>query len=376
MLCVGLATTIGYAGLFTYQGDPSPTEIKIGLSSAQSGRLSFIGTSVLTGSQAYISQVNAKGGVNGRKITLVSYDDSYEPLLAVNNTEKLINSDGVFALLGYVGTPTCRSVLLPLAISKMKLVGAFTGAGILRDKNAGIYNVRATYDEEAAKLVDHLVNDLGAKRIAIFRQGDSYGDAGKKAALAALASKSLQPVADASYVRNSVDVQDALNAIVPQKPDAVIMIGAYKACAAFILGAKALGLNATYCNVSFVGTEPLIKFLDGKVDSVYVSQVVPSPTDPSIQLVKDYQADMQAAGHNSFDYASLEGYVDARVLVEGLRKAGPTLTQDSFTAAMDSLQIDLGGFTVSYSPEDHKGSHVVFLTRISGTNAIQVDKMQ
>lgn len=363
------------AQLLTRDRPVEPGTIKIGMSNAQSGRLGYVGASVKRGCAAYFARVNSEGGVYGRRLVLIGYDDAYEPLNAVSNTEKLINQDHVFALLGFVGTPTCSALLSMLNEAEIVLVGPITGAEILRDPlQPLVFNTRASYGDETEVLVKHLTNDLGLTRIALFRQNDSYGQAGKDGVLAALHRRGLDLVADGTYVRNSVEVEAGLDQILRAKPEAVILVGAYKACAEFIKKAKKRGLgNAVFCNVSFVGTEPLIKFLDSDGDGVVVSQVLPSPQDQSLPFVRNYQTDMRQAGYAQFDYASLEGYLDALILVSGLRQAGADLTQKGFREALENVSLDFGPFQIRYDRGSRNGTHTVFLTRIEGGEAKPVE---
>ena len=353
-----------------------PGEIKLGMSNAQTGRLGFLGTAVKQGCLAYFTRANKEGGVSGRRLVLVDYDDRYEPIEAVSNTERLIDRDGVFALLNFLGTPTCRSVLPMLNEAHIVLLGPISGAAFLRNPMQPlIFNTRASYAEEAEVLVAHLVSDLGCKRIALFREDDSYGDAGRIAVVDALQRRGLQLIGEGDYVRNSVRAPDALYHIAKTKPDAVILFGTYKPCADFIREAKKTGMkNAVFCNVSFVGTEPLIKYLAEDGDGVIISQVVPSPSDQSLPLVRDYQTDMRAIGATEFSYMSLEGYLNALVMVTALRRVGPDLTEDALINSLENLAIDFRSFAIRFSPETRQGTHQVFLTKIEHGKAVPIEK--
>ena len=352
-------------------------EIRLGTSNAQTGRLGFEGTAIKLGSFACLTRANKEGGVFGRKLVLVYYDDRGEPIEAVSNTERLIDQDRVFALMNFLGTPTCRSVLPMLNEAHMVLLGPVSGAAFLRQPMQPlIFNTRASYGEEAEVLVAHLVADLGCKRIALFRQDDSYGDAGKVAVLDALRRRGLQLVGEGDYVRNSVGAPDALYHIAKTKPDAVILFGTYKPCADFIRGAKQTGLkNTVFCNVSSVGTEPLIKYLAEDGDGVVVSQVVPSPFDDALPLVHDYQMDMRAIGATELSYMSLEAYVNCVVMVTALRQAGPNLSEEALIQALENLNIDLQSFTVRFTPDTREGTHQLFLTKIDHGRCVPIEKL-
>jgi branched-chain amino acid transport system substrate-binding protein len=352
-------------------------EIKIGMSNAQTGRIGLLGIEIRRGCEAYFAKVNKEGGAGGRRLVLVDLDDRYEPVETVNNTERLIDRDKVFALVNFLGTPTCRAILPMVNEANIALVGPISGAAILRQPMQRlIFNTRASYGEEAETLVAHLVTDLGCKNIALFRQDDSFGDAGRAAVVEALRRRGLMLVGEGVYVRNSVKAPDALYHISKAKPEAVILFGAYKPCADLIRGARQMGMkNTVFCNVSVVGTEPLIKYLADEGDGVIISQVLPSPYDESSPLVRAYQTDMQAAGLTDFSYMSLEGYLNSVVLIEGLRRAGKDLTEDSLIDSLEHLALDFGSFAIRFSPETRQGTHQVFLTKIDHGQAIPIKKL-
>jgi branched-chain amino acid transport system substrate-binding protein len=352
-------------------------EIKIGMSNAQTGRIGLLGIEVRRGCEAYFTRVNKEGGVAGRRLVLVDYDDHYEPVETVSNAETLIDRDKVFALLDFLGTPTCRAIIPMVNEANIVLVGPISGAAIFRQPMQRlIFNTRASYGEEAETLVSHLLTDLGCKRIALFRQDDSFGDAGRVAVVEALRRRGMVLVGEGEYVRNSVKASDALYHIAKAKPDAVILFGSYKPCADLIRGAKQIGLkNTVFCNVSIVGTEPLIKYLAEDGDGVIISQVVPSPYNDSSPLVHEYQADMRYIGITDFTYMSLEGYLNSLVLVDGLRRAGQALTEDSLVDALEHLTLDFLSFGIHFSPETRQGSHQVFLTKIDHGRAKPIEKL-
>jgi branched-chain amino acid transport system substrate-binding protein len=366
------------AAQFLSRDHPIPGgEIKIGMSSAQTGRVGLLGIETRQGCEAYFTRVNRGGGVAGRRLVLVDYDDHYEPVETVSNTEHLIDEDKVFALLDFLGTPTCRAILPMLNEANIVLVGPISGASIFRQPMQRlIFNTRASYGEEAETLVGHLVADIGCKKIALFRQDDSFGDAGRVAVVEALRRRGLMLVSEGVYVRNSVNAPEALYHIAKAKPDAVILFGTYKPCANLVRGAKQLGMkNTVFCNVSCVGTEPLIKYMAEDGNGVIISQVVPSPYDDSLPLVHDYQADMRFIGSTDFSYMGLEGYLNSVVLVDALRRAGRDLTEDALTGSLEHLSIKFGIFGIHFSPETRQGTHQVFLTKVDHGRAIPIEKL-
>ena len=343
----------------------TPTTILIGQSAAFSGPASELGNEMRAGALAYLQQVNAAGGVNGRKIELRSLDDGYESDRAAANTRKLID-DGVFLLFGYVGTPTSNASKPIFTAAKVPFVGPFTGAESLRNPlNRYIFNIRASYFDETEKIVGQLAGQT-LTRIAVFYQNDDYGKAGLAGVERAMQKRNMKIVATGTVERNTTDVAAAVAAISKADPQGVIMISAYKSCAAFIKAMRAAGQNPQFMNVSFVGSKALAHETGPAGRGVGISQVVPFPWSLSARVVKDYQQALSAStGKQNYSFTSLEGYIAAKVLVEGLRRAGKDLTREKFIAAMEDIrEFDAGGYTVSFSPTDHNGSKFVELTVI------------
>jgi ABC-type branched-subunit amino acid transport system substrate-binding protein len=344
----------------------------LGQSAAFTGPAAQLGIQLNRGARLYFDKINASGGVNGQRIELRTLDDGYEPDRCKANTEKLI-ADNVNALFGYVGTPTSVACLPMVKDSGIPFFGPFTGAMALRQpvlKN--VFHVRASYDDETALIVNQLYN-LGLKKIAVFRQDDSYGQAGLDGVKKALAALNLEPAAVSTVKRNSVDVAAAVKDIVPVRPDAVIQIGAYKGCAAFIREARKAGYGGVFYNVSFVGTKALSDELGKDALGVVVSQVMPFPFSPAVPIVREYLAAVKAAGDDAqANYSSLEGYIDARVLVEGLRRAGRNPSADGFITGLESLgRTDFDGFNLHFGTHDHIASNFVELSMLTGDGGVR-----
>ncbi|SFV11600.1 ABC transporter substrate-binding protein [Pseudoduganella namucuonensis] len=352
------------------------TEIKIGMANALSGPTAGLGLGIKSGSAAYFKKVNATGGVNGRKITLVSEDDGYDPLRTGAATEKLIKKDNVFALFGYVGTPTSKAALSLAVDNDVPFFGPFTGAEFLRSPvNKYIFNIRSSYFNEIEMQVERLVSDAGVTKFGLFYQEDTYGKVGKEGLQLALQKRKMTIAAEGHYTRNTEDVDAGLAALLAAKPEAVLMVGTYKACAALVRKAHAAGYKPKFFNLSFVGTSNFIKAAGDAGEGVYITQVVPSPYDESIPIVKQYQADMKAAGVHEFDYTSFEGYIDAVALVEGLKKTGPDLTRANFLAALEKMSVNLGGLDIAFGPQDHQGLNKVYLTKVQQGKPVPVSKL-
>lgn len=353
---------------FAAESAPGVTdrEILIGQVAALTGPAAELGIRLRIGMQAYFSAVNAQGGVAGRRIKLVSRDDGYEPDRTAAAARALIGTDRVFALAGSVGTPTGLVLLPILEEAKVPIVGMFTGAQGLREPmNRNVFHVRATYNDETELIVAHLHDTLGLKKIAVFYQDDAYGRAGLAGVERALTKRQLKPVALGTVERNTVAVDKAIQSILPAAPDAIVQISAYKSCAALIKAARAKRYAGQFANVSFVGSKALADELGAAGRGVIVSQVVPSPFHPRSAVVAEYQQHMTQAGEKTFDFTSLEGYISARVLVEGLRRAGQALTRDGLITALETMQnYNMGGYTVDFSPTDHQGGSLTNLTII------------
>ena len=343
----------------------TPTSILIGQSAAFTGAASELGTEMRAGAAAYFKLVNAAGGVNGRKIELRSLDDGYEGDRAAANTKKLID-DGVFLLFGYVGTPTSNASKPIFTAARVPFVGPFTGAESLRAPvNRYIFNVRASYFDETEKIVGQVTGQALGK-IAVFYQNDDYGKAGLLGVDRAMERRKLKIVATGTVERNSVDVAAAVKAIGSVEPQAVVMISAYKSCAAFIKAMRAAGFNPQFMNVSFVGSKALAKETGPDGRGVAVSQVMPFPWNIGVPIVKEYQQQLEAStGKQDYSFTSLEGFIAAKVLVEGLRRSGNDLTREKFVNAMETIHdLDLGGYWVNFSSASHNGSKFVELTVI------------
>ena len=340
-------------------------QITIGQSAALSGPAQELGSEMRLGAQTYFNQINQAGGVFGRQIKLVSLDDGYEPERAAANTKKLIGEDRVFALFGYVGTPTSNASLPIFAEAKVPFFGAFTGAESLRNPhNRYIFNVRASYFDETEKIVEQ-VTSVGGKSIAVFYQDDAYGKAGLAGVERALAKRSMKIISTGTVERNTVKVEAAVAGLVPRQPDAFVMISAYKSIAAFVKAAKKAGYTGQFHNVSFVGSRALADELGADGRGVAISQVVPFPFSASVPVVRDYQQALKAASSSPPSFTSLEGFIAARVFVEGLKRAGKDLTREKFITALESMNnVDVGGFNVNFSPKSHNGSSYVDLTMI------------
>lgn len=323
------------------------------------------------GARLYFDQFNAQGGLKGKPIELVKQDDGYEPDRCVENTRKLIDQDPV-ALFGYIGTPTSVAALPLASTAKVPFFAPFTGAMALREPfNRYAFHLRASYNDETALIVRQLAT-LGLNKIAVFYQNDAYGKAGLDGVTLALAAQNAKPVALATVERNSVNVAAAVKTLVAAQPDAIVQIGAYKACAAFIRAAKAAGFGGTFFNVSFVGTQALADELGKDGAGVVVSQVMPSPYNAARAIAREFvDAVKKAGGEHQANFSSMEGYLAAKVVAEGLKRA-PKPTSDGLIVGLESMRSEtFGGFSVSFSERDHVASKFVELSMLTGDGRVR-----
>src|ERR1700756_279825 len=354
--------------------------IVFGESAAFDGPAAALGLGMREGILASFNEANAPGGVNGHRLELVSYDDGYEPEKAIANTKRLIDEDGVFALIGEVGTPTSNAVQPIATAAGVPFIGPFTGAAFLRNPSLrNVINIRGSYDQETEAWIEHLTTDLGVSRIAILYQDDTFGRAGLSGVMKAMEKRGLKLVAEGTYERNTTAVKMALLAIRKADPQAVLMVGAYKPCAEFIKLAHQLKLNAVFVNISFVGADALAKELGEDGKGVVVTQVVPFPGDTSLPLVARYQKALKAANPDAqIGFVSLEGYMVGRLVVEALEKMkGPVTRAGVLSTIKEVGTFDLGGITLSYGPADNQGMDRVFLTVIQADGSLKpIDRLE
>jgi branched-chain amino acid transport system substrate-binding protein len=351
----------------------SDRRVVLGQSAAFSGPAAQLGIQMNAGARLCFDAINAAGGVNGAQIELRTLDDQYEPDKCRANTEALIRDD-VFALFGYVGTPTSVAALPVINQARIPFFGPFTGAEALRDPfQRHVFHVRASYYDETALIVKQLTQ-LGLRKIAVFRQNDNYGQAGYDGVVRALKPLGLEPVAVGLVERNTVNVDEAVKSIVAKEPDAVVQISAYKSCAAFIRAARKAGYGGTFYNVSFVGTQALADELGKQAMGVVVSQVMPFPFSLTTPISREYLAAVQkAGGDHKPNYSSMEGYVAAKLFAEGLRRAGKSPNREALIGGLEAMQsLDFGGFVASFSSRSHVASRFVDLSMLTDDGRVRV----
>ena len=338
----------------------SDNKIILGQSAAMTGPAAQLGIQFNAGAQVFFDLQNAKGGVNRRMIELKVVDDGYEPSRCAENTRNLIAQD-VFALFGYIGTPTALAAMPQVIKDKVPFIAPFTGAMGLREPlHKNVFHLRASYNDETALIVKQLDN-LNLQRIAVFHQNDAYGKAGLDGVNKALGAMGRKTVGVATVERNSIEVAESVKSLAASKADAIVLVSAYKSCAAFIRAARAAGFGGQFYNVSFVGTQALLDELGKEAAGVVVSQVMPSPYNMATPIAREFAAAIKAHGKGvQANYSSMEGYLAAHLVVEGLTRAGANANRDSFIRGLESIgSQSWSGFAVNLSATNHVASSFV-----------------
>jgi ABC-type branched-subunit amino acid transport system substrate-binding protein len=337
--------------------------ITLSQSTALTGPLGDLGQDEHKGAMVYFDALNARGGVHGRKINLVSKDDAYNVAKTLENINAIIAANDTFALFGTFGTPN-NAALIPLAQKAgLPVLMPFTGAPSVRKANMeGVFNLRASYADEAEKLVQH-VTTIGFQKVAIAYQNNSFGKEVLAAATASLEERKLKPVAVASVENDASDAVTATATLMAAAPDAVILALAGKPTIEVIKAVNKQHKGLQLYALSVLASPANLKALGPDGVGVAISQVVPFPSRGSLPLVREYQSAMTAAGQTEFSHLSLEGYMNAKVVAEALRRAGPKPTREGLVSAMQSMKdYDLGGLVVNFSKGAASASRLVELT--------------
>src|SRR5476651_346721 len=356
MIGAGLAILFAVANPLDARADEtgvSSDRILFGQVAALDGPSSALGQGMRQGILAAFAEINAKGGVHGRKLELISRDDGYDPDRSVVQTTKLIEEDKVFALIGAVGTPTTTATVPIAKARNVPFIGPFTGAAFLRAPELhNVINIRASYRAEAEAWIKHLTEDRHVRSIAIFYQDDSFGRDGLAGVKLALEKRSMELTAEGTFERNTKAVSSALRTLKRAEPEAVVMVGTYGPCAEFIKLAHKSGFNPIFVNISFVGANALAKELGPEGQGVIVSQVVPFPWDTSVKVVADYQAAEKALDPGlKPEFVSLEGYLSGRLVAAALEMTGANPTRaDMLRIINDVGRFDISGNIMTFGP--------------------------
>lgn len=342
LLFISLALLVyfAYSELTSFKVDK---QIILGSSLPLSGINQELGQEVIQGANTYFSHINARGGIRGKNIHLIYYDDKYEPQNTLKNIDTLINKHKAFALFGFVGTPTVKKILPIVKENSIPFIAPYTGASFLRNSRVtSIINFRASYQQEIDALVDYLHNEKGIEKFAIFYQNDDYGEEGYIAAVEALGKRELRLVSEGTYKRNTLSIRHALNEIQSARPEAIIIAGAYKPSAHFIKKARECCFTDTiFAPISFVNSNALVDELDGKAENIIFSQTVPSYHDTSLPVAREY-LDLLRFYYpkKKPTYASFESFLAAKSLVIALKKTKEPITRENFLEELKNLPND------------------------------------
>ncbi|MGQ0708749.1 MAG: ABC transporter substrate-binding protein [Rhodoferax sp.] len=359
--CIGAALLgLAAAGVWA-QGDA----IVLVQTSALSGPLGDLGQEVHKGAKAYFDALNARGGVAGRPVKLVAYDDAYDPKKTIEIVRGVLARQEAFAFFGTFGTPN-NEALIPLAqAAGVPVLTPYTGALSVRGKGLqGVYNLRASYGDEAERAVEHL-HTVGIRQIAVLYQNNSFGKEYLSAATTAMDKRGLKPVLSVSVENDASDVGAAVERLTAANVEAVLLGLAGKPAIETIRAVSQRRRGLPMYGLSVLATAANLKALGSAGTGVALTQVMPFPSNPSLALVREYQAAMAAAGYTDYSHQSLEGYANAKLVGEALRRTGKNLSRSALAAVLDDMRgLNLGGVVVSFGEGAASGSRFVELTMI------------
>ena len=364
---IAAASVLAFAATCAPAAEPgvSGAEIVLGQSLALTGPLAELGKDIAAGTRAYFDSVNAAGGINGRRVRVVTLDDGYKADATVKNVQQLVGEDQIFALFNVMGTPNCAAILPIVDREGVPFFSPFTGAEATRSPALpGVFNIRASYRDEAFKIVQHLTT-VGITKVAVVYQANGFGKDGLAAVEAAMAKFGVKLHGSAPVAVDGSDAAQAVAALNAREPQSVILITAGKPTFEFIKAYNRVRRGMTFYTLSVMGAQANIKALGRDGVGVVVASVVPFPWNTVHPLAKEYQAAMQKIGVTEYSFVSFESYINAKVLGEALRRAGKELTRAKLVAAADGMKsLSLGGFEIGFAPDSHQGSRFVELTII------------
>jgi ABC-type branched-subunit amino acid transport system substrate-binding protein len=343
------------------------------------GHASFLGSQYTLGSKVWFKEVNAAGGIHGRRIDFLTYDDAYEPGKTVANSRRLIAEDRVFMLFDYVGTPTSVQIIDMMHDENIPAFGFLTGAEMLRTPfRPNTFHVRASYYHEAEGAIAYFVDHLGFEKIAVMYQDDAFGLAVLAGVQLSMRKRGLEIIATDKFARGSLELDRPVDTISNSGADAVILVGTYSPLAKFIKGVHDAGHRPYFHTVSFVGSRAFGKAIleegvnRSQFDRIIVTQVVPSPYSEDLEAVREYQA--QLAKHfpeETPNFVSLEGYINARALTRILSETGRNLSRETMKQTIEGMsRMDIGiGMPLTFGLFDHSGLDDIFYSRL-GENGL------
>lgn len=351
--------------------------ILIGGSLPKTSVLKEYGNAVNSGAQTYFDYANKNNLLKNNKIKYLTYDDKYEPKLTLKNTQILLKNKELFALYGFVGTPTVKNILPIIYNENIPFISTFSGASFLRNNsNPNIINFRSSYFNEIKEHIKYLYEKKGFTKIAVFYQNDDYGEDGYVSVVNILKTYNLSPIAEGNYKRNTLSIRHAFNSIKDAKPEAIIMIGANKPNTLFIKKAKQNKdfNNTIFCNISFGDANEMIKSLGEDNENIIFSQVVPNYQDKSIPIIKQYH-EISKQSNPNFEpsFISLEAFLSAKIFVTALANIEGDITRKKFIQEIRKLPNDtLDGIPINSRSKDLL--HKIYLFKYKNKNFIKVEK--
>lgn len=341
----------------------SDTEIVIGQTVALTGPVADVGLDLSTGARVYFDALNAKGGVHGRRIRLITMDDGYQVQTSMDNARKMLEQDQVFALFTVQGTQHAANIMAAVS-ETVPVFSPFSGADSLRTPvRKNLFHIRAGYADETEKLVQHLVT-VGVKRISVVYQDNAFGKDALSGVQKAMERRSLTLQSMAPIANDASNVQQAVDTIYKTHPEAILLVTVGAPTPAFIKAYNKLGRGTQYLTTSVMATQSTIKALGADGVGVVVSTIVPFPWSQTSSLAQEYKAAMEKAGKSELSFISLEGYTNAKVFADALQLAGRDLNRGKLIAATERLNADYGGYRVNFGPNVRQGSRMVELTII------------
>jgi branched-chain amino acid transport system substrate-binding protein len=335
--------------------------ITIGCSGALSGPLASFGQELKIGAEAAMTQLNAKGGINGRALQLQMMDDGYVPTRTAENVKKMVSESSVFALMSCIGTPNNAAILPMIEENNLPYIAPLTGATSLRKASRNVFHVRASYSDETQRLVGKLVN-MGIKDLAIVYLDNGFGKEVLADAQKTLAANGIKATAEVALATDGKNLAAVVEQTLAARPAAVFLATAGSASTGLVAGLKKASPMLPIAGLSVAMTTDGLKQLGNAAGGLAITMVFPDPNRARIQVVRDYQAAMKAMGKEDFSLGSLEAYINTRVLAEGLERAGRDVSRAKLQTAMAGLRnLDLGGFNVNYQASPYVGSKFVDL---------------
>jgi branched-chain amino acid transport system substrate-binding protein len=352
------------AGATSAETGVTNTTIRIGQTIGVTGQIAGAVKELNEGANAYIASINSQGGVHGRTIEIITLDDKFDPALSSKNAEKLILEDHVFALFQNRGTPHTEAILPLLKANKVPLVGPSTGATILHAPvNPYLFNVRAKYQQEVIKAIEQF-STVGSTRIALIHVDDSFGRDGLEGFNHAMAERKITPAAIIKFDRVKPDFAGVIDSALAANPQTAIIISSAPTAVSIIKGLREKGSKMQLMTLSNNSSAAFVKNLGEHAAGIIVSQITPPPNLLTSVLAKEFKSAAKTTGA-TVSYSAMEGFIAAKVLVEGLQRAGKNLTRERFMQGLESIKgVDVGGVMISYGPMDHTGSEFVELTII------------